>query len=193
MAAEPLHFAAPDTHVSRAFETIESERVAEEARHLLENIHAQARAADEKVRALFTANTIFVAALVVGSSSSLLQLSSGNISLVGIIDLTLRGLLLLALGISLVASVMGLLPRLEIDEPDKSLFFFGHIAGMRQSEFVDQFIGMSFDDRARQLLTQVHINSQIVRVKFKWIQRSARFLLIAVVLWLLSLGFYYLS
>lgn len=193
MAAEPRHFAAPDTYVSRAFETIESERVAEEARHLLENIHTQARAADEKVRALFTANTIFVAALVVGSSSSVLQLSSGNLSLVGFIDLTLRGLLLLALGISLIASVMGLLPRLEIDEPDKSLFFFGHIAGMRQSEFVDQFIGMSFNDRARQLLTQVHINSQIVQVKFRWIQRSARFLLIAVVLWLLSLGFYYLS
>lgn len=184
---------APETRVSHAFETIESERIAEDARRLLENVHAQARAADEKVRALFTANTIFVAALVVGSSSSLIQLSSGGMTLVGIIDLVLRGLLLLALGISLVASVMGLLPRLEIEEPDRSLFFFGHIAGMRQTEFVSQFMGMTFEERARQLLTQVHINSQIVQVKFRWIQRSARFLLTAVVLWLLSLGFYYLS
>lgn len=193
MAVESKPFLPPEPPLSHAFETIQDERLAEEARHLLENIHTQARAADEKVRALFTANTLFVAALVVGSSSSLTQLSSTGITPLALLDLALRGALLLSLAISLAASVLGLLPRLEIEEPDRSLFFFGHIASLPQGKFVQDFMNLSFEQRSRQLLTQVHINAQIVGVKFKWIQRSAQFLLIAVVLWLLALAVHYVS
>ncbi len=144
------------------------------------------------MRALFTANTIFVAALVVGSSSTFGQVSQDGITIVEIGDIALRSFLLIALAVSLASSVMGLVPRLEIEEPDPSLFFFGHIAGISRNNFVTEFMGLSFEERARQLLTQVHVNSQIVRVKFKWIQRSSRFLLLAVALWLGALAVQYL-
>src|SRR5262245_7635244 len=95
----PVHFG---THLEEHFVV--------EARHLLVNVQTQGRAADEKVRALFTANTIFVAALVVGSSSSLVQLSVPSLTPLNVLDLFLRGALLLALAISLGSSVLGLVP-----------------------------------------------------------------------------------
>jgi hypothetical protein len=172
---------------STMLDRITDEQTAEVAQHLLDNVLAQGRAADEKVRALFSTNSIFVAVIAIGTSANLAQLpvqSSGSIPLVGLI---LRGLLLLSLATSTAASVLGLLPRLKNAEPDHSMFFFGHIANLSQREFIRDFKRLDVTAHTDQLLSQVHVNSQIVQLKYKWIRRSATFLLIGVGLWLLVL------
>lgn len=177
----------PHPHASKIHEQhVSDERTAEEARLLLESILAQGRGADEKVRALFTANTLFLSALVLGSAVS--RTSLVNLTALDVADLALRACLLIALAIATAFSVMGLIPRLNIAETDRSLYFFGHIGNLSPQRFAQEFMCLSENERSGQLLPQVHANAQILQVKYVWIRRSATLLLVAVWLWLCTVS-----
>lgn len=183
----------PGMQGASMLDLVADEEIAEVAQRLLENVQAQGRAADEKVRALFSTNSIFVAVIAIGSTGTVSQLTVQPSNELSVLGLVLRGLLLLSMAVSTASSVLGLLPRVDAKgEPERSLFFFGTIASLPKEQFVQEFRSLSVTNRAEQLLSQVHINSQIVQVKYKWIRRSATFLLVGVALWLLVLALTFL-
>jgi hypothetical protein len=148
--------------------TVAPERVAT-ARHLLDIVHAQIRAADEKVRVLFSGTTLLAAALAFTNSSGGALPSPGLLNLV----ITVLHLLLLAsVAVAVVSAIAALLPRVSVGRPDRSLYFFSDIAATSHADFVEEFNTASQVALLRQALSQVYVNATIVRTKYVWIRRA---------------------
>lgn len=149
---------------------------------ILDNLHAQIRATDEKIRALFAGSAIFVAALTLTGQQALSQLKSEEL---GTLIPFAYAVLLATLAFSLISAVLALRPRLTHHEvADRSLFYFGDIHGMEAADYVRAFMGLSEQAALDQVLTQVHVNAKIVQKKYLWTRRAATGFVAATVVWL---------
>ncbi len=152
---------------------------------LLDNVEWQVRAADQKVSALFGANTLFAAALALINTTLLSKFSADSSNPLRTVQIAASGVMILAVGFAAVSAIMALLPRIRTMAPERSSLFFAHIAAMDQSEFINEFLKLSDQDAVRQILSQVHANACIVDVKYKWTRRSATALIVAILIWLM--------
>ena len=110
---------------------------------ILDNLHAQIRATDEKIRALFAGSAIFVAALTLTGQQVLSQLKSKE---QGTLILIAYAVLLATLAFSLISAVLALRPRLTHHPvAERSLFYFGDIYGMETADYVRAFMGLSVE------------------------------------------------
>lgn len=149
---------------------------------ILDNLHAQSRATDEKIRALFAGSAIFVAALTLTGQQALSHFTSEE---QGLIPLIAYAVLLCTLGFSLISAVLALRPRLTHHQiAERSLFYFGDIHGMEAADYVRAFMGLSVEAALDQVLTQVHVNAKIVQTKYVWTRRAATGFVAATVVWL---------
>ncbi|MGH8479178.1 MAG: Pycsar system effector family protein [Gammaproteobacteria bacterium] len=158
---------------------------------ILENLHAQIRATDEKIRALFAGSAIFVAALTFTGQQALSQLKSEEQGT--LIPLIAYAVLLCTLAFSLISAVLALRPRLTHHPvAERSLFYFGDIYGMEAADYVRAFMGLSAEAALDQVLTQVHVNAKIVQKKYLWTRRAATGFAAATVVWLaVQLAFWF--
>jgi len=114
---------------------------------ILDNLHAQIRATDEKTRALFAGSAIFVAALTLTGQQALSQLKSKE---QGTLILIAYAVLLATLAFSLISAVLALRPRLtHRPVAERSLFYFGDIQGLEPADYVRAFMGLSVEAGAR--------------------------------------------
>lgn len=153
------------------------------ASHLLDSVHSQIRVADEKIRALFGATALLAAALAFAGQMSDLRSSS---AIMTVLLLALRGVLLVAIAFSVASAILALLPRVRLARQQRSLFFFGDVAQTSHDAFLAEFMVLSEQSALRQVLSQVHANAQIVRVKYLWTRRAATGFLAAVITWLMA-------
>ena len=150
---------------------------------ILDNLHAQIRATDEKIRALFAGSAIFVAALTLTGQQTLSQLKSEEQGT--LIPLIAYAVLLATLAFSLISAIVALRPRLSHHEAaERSLFYFGDIHRMEAADYVRAFMGLSEQTALDQVLTQVHVNAKVVQKKYLWTRRAATGFVAATVVWL---------
>jgi len=150
---------------------------------ILDNLYAQIRATDEKIRALFAGSAIFVAALTLTGQQTLSQLKSEEQGT--LILLIAYAVLLATLAFSLISAILALRPRLSHHEvAERSLFYFGDIQRMEAADYVRGFMGLSEQAALDQVLTQVHVNAKVVQKKYLWTRRAATGFVAATVVWL---------
>jgi hypothetical protein len=149
------------------------------ATQLLDRIQGQIRVVDEKIRALFSANTLLAAALTFTHQINLHSLPQpwGPLALAGSI------LMLLATVGSVVLALIALTPRLHSGNKAPGLFFFGDIAGLPAEQFSQEFQRLTEEEVLAQVLAQIHTNAQIALVKNRYMARSSRLLFLVLVLW----------
>ena len=68
-----------------------------------------------------------------------------------------------------------------------SLVYFHEIAGLREADYLGQFIAQTVDEHVNDLLGQVWRNSQIAAQKFRFVEVAMRWLIGETVLWLACL------
>ena len=157
---------------------------------ILDNLHAQIRATDEKIRALFAGSAIFVAALTLTGQQALSQVKSKE---QGTLILIAYAVLLATLAFSLISAVLALRPRLTHHPvTERSLFYFGDIQGLEPADYVRAFMDLSEQAALDQVLNEVHVNAKIVQKKYLWTRRAATGFVTATVVWLaVQLAFWF--
>lgn len=98
--------------------------------------------------------------------------------------ITFGASLILLLG-SLILLYFGQYPKTV--SPNDSLIFFGTIASLKLDAFQKKFMKMSDKEYLEDLLSQVHINSVILKKKFWVLKASLIFILIAIIPWSIAL------
>ncbi len=158
---------------------------------ILDGLHAQIRATDEKIRALFAGSAIFVAALTLTGQQALSQLKAEEHG--ALIPLLAYAVLLVTLAYSLIAAVLALRPRLTRHRAsERSLFYFGDIHAMQAADYVRAFTGLSVQGALDQVLREVHVSAQIVQRKYLWTRRAATGFVAATLVWLgVQLAFWF--
>lgn len=73
----------------------------------------------------------------------------------------------------------------NVVSPNRSMLFFGTIAGNPSDEFIVKFSSINDDEYLRDVLHQCHVNSQIVSKKFSRLQKATRYLIASSFVWLL--------
>jgi hypothetical protein len=74
-------------------------------------------------------------------------------------------------------------PMLKANSVGGTLFFFGRISQMTQSDFIQKFTGQSSAELRNSLLTEVHMTARLASKKFIRIRYSLDFLIAAIFLW----------
>lgn len=92
---------------------------------------------------------------------------------------------ILIVGISLYNLYKCAFPRLDCKE--KSLIYFQEIAKLEQLDFVKEFFGQTEKDYLHDLIKQVWRNSEILQLKFRHLKLAFRFLVLALIPWIISL------
>ncbi|MGH8584259.1 MAG: Pycsar system effector family protein [Gammaproteobacteria bacterium] len=151
---------------------------------LHENLHAQIRTADEKIRALFAGSAIFVAALTLTGQQALPNLWTAGPGGPTRLPYIAYAVLLATLAFSLISAVVALRPRVtNHGVSETSLFYFADICGMTPGDYVHDFTRLSEPDALRQILQLVHANAKIVRAKYRWTRRAATGFATATIVW----------
>jgi len=147
---------------------------------MLEGIRTQIHYADRKAQAIFSVNALMIAALSLVSQNSL----NANQPINDIIP-ALRGIAVVLLLATIAASsyyvLLTLTPRLKTGMLD-SLYFFGRVAQMPHDQYVRAYIESSLEERARQILDQVHVNSQIAVAKYRNAARATDILYMTLII-----------
>ena len=73
----------------------------------------------------------------------------------------------------------------NITSPNRSMLFFGTIAGNASDDFISRFSSMTDDDYLRDVLHQCHVNSMVLVKKFQRLQRATRYMIASSFVWLL--------
>jgi hypothetical protein len=148
------------------------------ANQLYDRTHLQIRAVDDKIRALFAANTLLAAALAFTQQSALPDLPG----LLEIPIVVASVASLLATVSSVIMALLALIPRVY-HEGNTRLFFFGSIATQTFETFRQDFLHLEPNDALQQILEQIHVLSRIALIKNQWLQRAAISLMVALVMW----------
>ena len=157
------------------FDNEKSLKIATES---LDRVQYQIRGADEKIRALFGANTLLAAALALTSQSS-----TADYSILGkAVIFTISALMLIATISSVIVALFALMPRLKTSGK-RSLFFFGDIASLPIDNYKNKFCNLNHDTALEQIITQTHDSSRIACAKFKLMWWAGFLLIIALLLW----------
>lgn len=86
--------------------------------------------------------------------------------------------------VSLVFCALALFPRVK--SPNLSILFFGSISAYSSAEYASRFAQLSEQDYLKDLLQQVHRNSQIASAKYGFVKWATGLLLKAIIPWLFS-------
>lgn len=153
-----------------------------QAERNLERIGQHIRAADEKIRALFGANTLLAAALTFTRQVQLHELPApwGQLAVAGTI------IMLLATVCSILLAMVALLPRIKRSAtPGTS--FFADIAAMGKAEFQERFLAAHEEDPLPALLHQIHVSARIAQAKHRYMRQAGLLLILALGLWFILL------
>ena len=153
-----------------------------QAERTLDRIGQHIRSADEKIRALFGANTLLAAALTFTRQVQLHELPVpwSFLAMTGTI------VMLLSTVCSIVLAMMALLPRVARSSTP-GVSFFGDIAALSPEEFRERFLKGTHDDQLPELLRQIHISARIARKKHRYMRQAGQLLILALVLWFILL------
>lgn len=160
----------------------ESAEQVRQAERTLERIGHHIRSADEKIRALFGANTLLAAALTFTRQVQLHTLPTpwGQLAIVGTI------VMLLATVCSILLAMVALLPRIKRNSaPGTS--FFGDIASLAPEEFQRRFMAGHHAEQLPDLLRQIHISALIASKKHRYMRQAGLLLILALGLWFILL------
>lgn len=72
----------------------------------------------------------------------------------------------------------------KTESQNSSLIFFGTIAGMKCDEFKKKFKNMTEEEYLNDLLSQIHINADILNKKFSYLKWSLVLLAVSIIPWL---------
>lgn len=148
-----------------------------------EEIHKDLRLADRKAHAVISATSLLVAALAFVPSPVNLTVLTTAPTLAITAAFLVRILLLATVAGCAFCSLAALTPRLTV-KGRESLYYFGHIANLSAERFCIQFARMIPTERTVMLLDQVRVIAVLLVVKYRWVQRAARLLIVAFLLWL---------
>ena len=153
-----------------------------QAERTLERIGLHIRSADEKIRALFGANTLLAAALTFTRQVELHKLPTpwGQLAVASTI------IMLLATVCSILLAMVALLPRIKRNAAP-GVSFFGDIATMGAEEFRQRFQASHDQDPLPALLDQVYISARIARAKHRYMRQAGLLLILALGLWFILL------
>jgi|GEM_PF-2036570 len=84
--------------------------------------------------------------------------------------------------IGIVYLVLAIFPRTKNHYTNKSLFYFGNIAGMKLIDFTKNFEKLSEADAKKQLTEQIYTNSVIASKKMECIKSSSKLLLVSLLI-----------
>lgn len=154
------------------------------ATELLDRLQEQIRGVDEKVRALFTANTLLTAALAFVNQDTLLSLQEPWRSVM----IAANIVMFVSVVASVVLAVSALMPRVQ-SSGRAGLFFFGDIAKLPLDGFVEGFTQQPTDEALTQILTQAYDSAKISQAKHGRMWWSGSLLIFALSLWVWILVF----
>ncbi|MBK7084840.1 MAG: hypothetical protein IPH53_09305 [Flavobacteriales bacterium] len=160
----------------------ESMEQVRQAERTLERIGHHIRSADEKIRALFGANTLLAAALTFTRQVQLHTLPTpwGQLAIVGTIVMLLATVCLQPL-----LAMVALLPRIKSSRTP-GISFFGDIASLSPAEFGERFLANQHKEQLPDLLRQVHISAPM-RARNTAIWAGGPVLILALGLWFILL------
>lgn len=87
--------------------------------------------------------------------------------------------------ISLIYVYKGQYPRTA--SSNKSLIYFGTIAEMKCSDFKDKFKNASNEEYLEDLLSQIHINAEILQKKFRSLKVALSMISLSVMPWMIAI------
>lgn len=131
-------------------------------------------------RTAFTASIVIAMLGVLASTFTVVKCWDIYLSIAG-------GLTLSLLFTSLILIYMSQFPKTT--SANSSLIFFGTIAELKVDEFKNKFKAATDDEYLDDLLSQTHINAEILSNKFYYLKRSLVLILIAVIPWLFTIYF----
>lgn len=76
----------------------------------------------------------------------------------------------------------------NVTSPNRSMLFFGTIAGHTFDDFVNKFSSMDDDEYLRDVLHQCYVNAMIVQKKFLRLQRATNLMIISSFVWVLAIA-----
>ncbi len=150
---------------------------------LFEHVEGQIAQADTKAQLTLAADTLLAAALTLAGRGAGLRLLDPAAALPERLGGGLGLLSFLALVISVYLALVAARPRLTVAGQRRSLFYFGHIAQVREAEFIREFQDSTALELRVSLLAQVHSKAVIAQRKFASVRGSISFLIAALVLW----------
>ena len=152
------------------------------ARDTFRDLQAHIQNADQKVQFVLTANAFLAASVSFEGRNALDRIQEMGLTTSTSMVLLGSGAVLLGIIASTVFTVLTLVPRITIQYP-RSLFFFADAAATPVKAYVDEFLSLSGVEMYRQLIEQVHANSRIVQVKFRWARRATLALAATLFVW----------
>ncbi len=155
------------------------------ARDMLAQVLGQIHNTDEKVKGLFSANTLLAAALALSGQIIPRLSTAGSWDSLAAIKLLAAMAMIISIVTAALSAILALLPRVGRYQKHSSLFYFRDVAALDEEQFIQEVNSLSDQDIVCQLLEQVHVNSVILCQKVKWARRSAAGIIIALVMWLL--------
>jgi hypothetical protein len=165
---------------------MEKENPADEIRDLAaflyDLIENQITRGDTKAGLILAADTVFATAVSLLSRGAIVNLFDGSAPLTNRFVALLTVLTFGALLLSTLFALQVARPVLKGDSTSGTLFFFGRISQMTQSDFIEKFIGQSPGELRQSLLTEVHMTARLARKKFVRIRFSLDFLIVAIFL-----------
>jgi len=147
------------------------------AQWVLERTLAAIGAAEVKLSVIITLNLAMLASL--GGAFAPVGKAIEAWTLVFLITTSLFIIL------SLISCANVLIPRMQ--GPERSIIFFGRIGKKPQKEYFTEFTQAGEDAVLKDLLAQIHINSEIACEKYKWIRVSMIWTFVSVVPWFVSI------
>jgi hypothetical protein len=150
---------------------------------LFEHVEGQIGQADTKAQLTLAADTLLAAALTLAGRGAGFRLLDPSAALPERIGAALGLLAFVALVISVYLAIVAARPRLAVAGQSRSVFYFGHVAQVRESEFRREFLDQSEADLRESLLAQIHAKAVIAQRKFANVRLSITFLIVALALW----------
>src|SRR5512135_1586825 len=136
------------------------------AAFLYDLIENQITRGDTKAGLILAADTVFATAVSLLSRGAIVNLFDGTAQPASRIVALLTVLTFGALLLSTLFALQVARPKLKANSAGGTLFFFGRISQMSQSDFIEKFIGQSPADLRQSLLTEVHTTARLASKKF---------------------------
>lgn len=86
----------------------------------------------------------------------------------------------------LACAAFSVLPRL--DGPERSLLYFGRVAGMQRADYLARFKQMSDEDMLDDWLDQIHRNAEIAKLKHMWVRRAMEWSFLSAIAWAIAIA-----
>jgi len=150
---------------------------------LFDHIEGQISRADTKAELTITADGIIAAAmtsLLIPARPAVIPALFGAEAALAVRVATAGTVLaFIALLISITCALVVVRPSLRHPGPPQ-LLYFGHIARLRNQEFVDQFMKQSNRELTTELLSDIHTKARIAKRKYAGVGLSVSFLMVGL-------------